>query len=301
MVYNNYSDVVVDGKVTSSLQGNLIGEVSWNPATDTTYVSKMSGLAVLYGGAIFKSNGTTWVEVPLSGDVTVDESLSTTSTNPVQNRAIGEIVPSAASSSNQLADKAFVNSSISTATATFRGNFNVTALGLTTSATHEQVATALGTHVTTATNNDYVFVYFDLSQDPGNIDRYDRYKYGGAAWAYEFTLNNSSFTAEQWAAINSGITSMGVTNIATALSTANTAQAGLTNGSVTKVGTTTIGSATTPIYLNAGVPVAGTALAGGAYKNVDTEVTSGGTNLVTSGAVYDAIDDVLTTIFGGSY
>lgn len=34
-------------------------------------------------------------------------------------------------------------------------------------------------------------------------------------WEYEYTLNNSSFTAEQWAAINSGITSSDKTQIAT--------------------------------------------------------------------------------------
>lgn len=32
----------------------------------------------------------------------------------------------------------------------------------------------------------------------------------------------------------------------------------LTDGSVTKVGTSTVGGTTTPIYLNAGVPTAGT-------------------------------------------
>ena len=34
-------------------------------------------------------------------------------------------------------------------------------------------------------------------------------------WEYEYTLNNSSFTADQWAAINSGITSSDKTQIAT--------------------------------------------------------------------------------------
>ena len=48
---------------------------------------------------------------------------------------------------------------------------------------------------------------------------YNRYKatVGGSTvtWAYEYTLNNSSFTANQWAAINSGITSGLVTQIGT--------------------------------------------------------------------------------------
>ena len=48
---------------------------------------------------------------------------------------------------------------------------------------------------------------------------YNRYKAtvsgSTVTWAYEYTLNNSSFTAQQWAAINSGITSSLVTQIGT--------------------------------------------------------------------------------------
>ena len=39
------------------------------------------------------------------------------------------------------------------------------------------------------------------------IKEYQRYKYNGTAWVYEYSLNNSSFTAAQWATINSGLTS----------------------------------------------------------------------------------------------
>ena len=48
---------------------------------------------------------------------------------------------------------------------------------------------------------------------------YNRYKAvvsgSTVTWTYEYTLNNSSFTAQQWAAINSGITSSGVAQIST--------------------------------------------------------------------------------------
>ena len=48
---------------------------------------------------------------------------------------------------------------------------------------------------------------------------YNRYKAvvenSTVTWTYEYTLNNSSFTAQQWAAINSGITSSAVTQITT--------------------------------------------------------------------------------------
>lgn len=126
---------------------------------------------------------------------------------------IEEVIPEQASSSNKLADKDFVNSSIATATATYRGSYNlVTDLHLTISATHSQIADALATKMETLSitpdNNDYCFVQIPTADaTPTEIARIDRYKYDGTAWAYEYSLNNSSFTAAQWAAINSGITS----------------------------------------------------------------------------------------------
>lgn len=125
---------------------------------------------------------------------------------------IAAVIPSQASSSNQLADKAFVNSSIATATATFRGTYNlVSDLSLTTSATQQQIAAALATKMTALSivpdANDYAFVQVPAADaTPTVIARVDRYKFNGSAWAYEYSLNNSGFTAAQWAAINSGAT-----------------------------------------------------------------------------------------------
>jgi hypothetical protein len=56
----------------------------------------------------------------------------------------------------------------------------------------------------------------------------------------------------------------------------------LTDGSVTKVGTATLGSTTKPIYLSSGVPTTGTTYAGG------TKVTLNGTNLSGSTATFYA-------------
>ena len=122
--------------------------------------------------------------------------------------AILLLIPSAASALNQLADKAFVNSSISTATATFRGTFNlVSDLHLTLVATHAQIETALGGAIPAADNSDYCFVQIPTSADtPTEIAKTERYKFNGSEWAYEYDLNNSGYTAVQWAAINSGIT-----------------------------------------------------------------------------------------------
>lgn len=122
---------------------------------------------------------------------------------------IQALIPSEASESNQLADKNFVNSTVATNTATFRGTYNlVSDLGLTTSATQQQIAAALATEVDTAYNNDYVYVQIPTATSkPTEIARIDRYKFNGTEWGFEYTLNNSGFTADQWAAINSYITS----------------------------------------------------------------------------------------------
>ena len=104
--------------------------------------------------------------------------------------------------------KKFINSSIATATATYRGNYNeYSDLGLNPSATRAQIATKLGQEISGADDNDYCFVEIPTStSDPTQIERTERYKYDGTSWAYEYTLNNSGYTAAQWAAINSGVT-----------------------------------------------------------------------------------------------
>lgn len=97
-------------------------------------------------------------------------------------------IPAQATTSNQLADKDFVNSSISTATADFKGTYN-------SLQELEQV---------TANANDYAFV---IATDAAGNTIYKRYKWiDGTGWVWEYDLNNSSFTAAQWAAIQSGIT-----------------------------------------------------------------------------------------------
>lgn len=135
--------------------------------------------------------------------------------------AITVKIPAQASSSNQLADKDFVNSSIATNTANFLGTYDAeTDLGFTSAqvdaftdppdastvmAVGIAVVTKLSALGKTVTNNDYVFITVNKSTTV-DTDWYWRFKYDGSAWVYEFTLNHSSFTSVQWAAINSGIT-----------------------------------------------------------------------------------------------
>lgn len=101
---------------------------------------------------------------------------------------INDMIPAQASASNQLADKNFVNSSITTSTANFVGTFSSLA---------ELQA------VQNPTNNDYGFV---IETDAQGNQYYDRYKYNGTTWLFEYKVESTAFTAAQWAAIQSGIT-----------------------------------------------------------------------------------------------
>ena len=198
--------------------------------------------------------------------IAVNSGIDSTKTGQITTNAndIADIqakIPTQATSENQLADKAFVNSSIATNTGNFVGTF----------ASIE----ALNSYTGTVTNNDYAFVInrvvtnngadwstfnalnsynkalltnfdygwvingakfdlyrFDIVEQTWdlraeNIGKdevslniaYNRYKAtiveNIVSWDYEYTLNNSSFTAAQWRAVNSGITSDLVAQITT--------------------------------------------------------------------------------------
>ena len=120
----------------------------------------------------------------------------------------------------------FVNSSIATNTANYISNSG----GPFTSVAQ------LKAYSGTVTNNDYAFVTGTDSEGNTYYDRYKATVSGSTVtWSLEYRLNNSSFTAAQWAAINSGITATDVSNLAN------------------KMDKQTVGDASSPIYLNNGV------------------------------------------------
>jgi len=157
-------------------------------------------------------------DAAIDADVLVEETRAKAAekANADDIDAIEAKIPSAATDQNQLADMQFVNSSIATNTATYRGSFNlVTDLSLTIDATRAQIATALASAIVTADNNDYAFVQVPTATaTPTIIQSVDRYKFDGTGWAFEYSLNNSGFTAAQWNAINSGITTGDVSKLA---------------------------------------------------------------------------------------
>lgn len=146
---------------------------------------------------------TNWIQSLASSDATLTTDVGT---NTSDISTINGKIPSAASTSNQLADKAFVNSSISNMAA----NYVTSDVQGDNFATH--AALLLGPYYNkgvayTLTNNDYALV----EEDEDHNNAATRYIYDGTQWAFQYVVNNSAFTQAQSDAINSGITSSLVT------------------------------------------------------------------------------------------
>lgn len=198
-------DSVIRGNLNVTKDGIFGGEVvaivgNAEPAGVTNY-SQLQGKPSINGKELVSGNNTLdELGIQPKGDYTTASQLDTilknyvtkvfASNNYASKSAVNDIqalIPATATADNQLADKDFVNSSIATATAEFRGSF-----------------TSLDDLKATSGNlNDYAFY---LHKDSVGNSIVDRYKWTTAGWLYEYTLNNSSFTAEQWAALNSAIT-----------------------------------------------------------------------------------------------
>jgi len=218
-------------EIISGVWGNITGDISEQVDLQNefnTKVSKTSQASKVYGTdsqgeqVVYNKEDFGKVDDVKVNNVSVvtnkiaNIDLSSYATE-AEIQAITNLIPAQATSENKLADKNFVNSSIATNTAYFKGTYNVVDdLHLTIDATHSQVATALASAISNPTNNDYAFVSYPDAIEPTQFTKFERYKYNSetTSWAFEFELNNSSFTANQWASINSGITAEMVTNMA---------------------------------------------------------------------------------------
>ena len=224
------SDGEIDGFKTFSLESTNPGNIFYVveatngqkvkilQTTTTSTVFDVCGSAIPEGNFVKSVNS----ELPIDGNIdvsklvymtesgkteitgssiatslrSIDDSLS----HKLERADIVPIAPATDAPDNALAGARstaeFVNSSIATNTANFAGTF-----------TSESEFPAV------ATNNDYLFL--DTVDEEGN-KIFKRYKYAAdtSRWAYEYTLNNSSFTAAQWAAIQSGITAGDVADMA---------------------------------------------------------------------------------------
>ena len=170
----------------------------------------------------------------------------------------------------------FVNSSIATNTANYISNND----GPFTSV--EQ----LNAYTGAVTNNDYAFV---TGIDPEGNTYYDRYKAvvngSSVTWSLEYRLNNSSFTAAQWSAINSGITAALVAKIhehgnKVVLDGITLDDVGSWNS---KMDRQTVGSTTEPVYLENGMAKVATGVATKDELNTKQNSLTAGENITIDG------------------
>ena len=135
-----------------------------------------------------------------SGATSTNIAQITTNTNNIT--TINNKIPAAATSSNQLADKAFVNSSINAVAAYYitsdaEGDAFATKAALDTGPYYHDGATR------TPTENDYAIVAADETKN----NACTRYTYTGSQWSFQYIVNDTPFTQAQINAINSGINS----------------------------------------------------------------------------------------------
>ena len=177
----------------------------------------------------------------------------------------------------------FVNSSIATNTANYISNNSNPFTSV------EQ----LNAYTGTVTNNDYAFVN-GIDSD-GNT-YYDRYKAtvngSSVTWSLEYRLNNSSFTAAQWSAINSGITSALVAKIHEHSNKA--VLDGITSDNVSnwnnKMDNQTVGGASEPVYLENGIAKIATGVATKTDLNNLTDVVDNHTTEI--GQITESVEGI---------
>lgn len=252
MAYQNQKVKARQTVAQSNTQSKDLGIVSvvpmdeWNATTPYQKLNKVryvstggSGVTLLakqqnQGVEPFVSQG--WQEVwmvenydggAVSPDGTYPEMAVGNSTNAQndgngkniveQFAAINEKIPSTASADNQLADKAFVNSSINNSAA-FYITSNAQGDAFSTKAALIAATTFYsGGQLRVPTQNDYATVLSDESQPAGVNGTYPttRYtyqtnaqngQYPNGQWDLSMVVNNTTLTQAQLDAINSGIT-----------------------------------------------------------------------------------------------
>lgn len=185
-----------------ALEGEIVAEATARQNSDQTLQNNITTLSDAVSGHDQDIQN-------LENDV--DALQSDVETLEGEVNSIEDVIPAQASVSNQLADKAFVNSTVQTGTANFRGNWANWA-AVPTDPT-EYPADYTGT--TTPSTNDYMVVQ-DAS---GYVDPTEvlagtwRFKYTGVwstdgrnGWQPEYQVNETPLTAAQLAALNSGAT-----------------------------------------------------------------------------------------------
>ena len=337
-------DVVIDDLATEIenrknadeiLQNNINTEIQNRTDADNTLQNDIN--AEIQNRIEADINLTNSLNDEIQNRISEDDLLEINLNTEIQNRTdvdtnlsnrithIEDLLPNQASSSNQLADKSFVNSSIQTNTANFRGNWN-TWSDVPSDNVDLYPQDYAGSRIPTV--NDYLVVKNASDYTANTLSGTWRFKYGGVwetdgknGWIPEYQVNEEPLTSEQVYAINSGITSDKVSSYdAHLIDTSNPhsvtkSQVGLGDvinsgdsaipieGGTTKF---TTGGAYTELAKKVD-KVEGKGLSTNdftdTYKNkldnIDTTVTTNSSNLVTSGAVATAISTAETNANNG--
>lgn len=260
------------GNANLTIYGNstLLGTFSANATTATTVTVPIPTTATEVGAlpsdTTIEDLTTESQQAALdSGATAVNISAISTNTSAISN--INSLIPNTATTANQLATEGFVNSSIATNTANFIGTFNSVA--------------ELEAYSGTLTNNDYAFV---ATTDSAGNTLYDRYKYttamNPASWVFEYELNNSSFTSDQWAAINSGVTASSVSAIAANTSAISGKQDALTAGDNITISNGTISATDTTYSAGANITIQN-----GTISATDTTYSAGNNISIVGGTI----------------
>lgn len=238
----NFAQIQIDALNTAL--GNKVSkragyDLSQNDFTDYYKGSIESLMRTVASLSQNKQDKITDLDAIRSGADAGSTAVQPAALTPIQNaiNTIEAVIPSAASAQNQLADKSYVDGKVASGTANFVGTFNSLA------ELHS---------VQNPTNNDYGFV---IEKDALGNEYYDRYKYNASTqqWLFEYKVESTPFTADQWAAIQSGMTAALVTKLdalptAQELNTAfagkqpniNTVEVSVGNGTGTPSGTASV-------------------------------------------------------------
>ena len=188
---------VGDGKLTFTKDGKEIGKFTANQKTDISVELPNDGI---------------WGKI--TGNIEDQEDLIeklNDKASQEQVDAIEEKIPASATSENQLADKAFVNSSINNYAAFYlTKNSNGDAFQTYAELTSTTKFYNAGVEKT-PTKNDYLVVLQDETKTTAlGVDPTTRYTYQGewptGQFEFQYIVNNTALTQAQVDAINSGIT-----------------------------------------------------------------------------------------------
>lgn len=202
---NNISITEVDGvvKINSTAQGVTVhNQLTGRDSANAHPIGAINGLQDVLNSKATSSD----IETAISQH---NESTSAHSDIRQDVSTIESYIPNGTSTTNQLATESFVNSSVQTATANFRGNWN----------TWDEVPTDSSLYPvddagsTVPTTNDYLVVNEADDYPNEELTGRWRFKYSGVwatngknGWHPEYQVNEEPFTDAQVKAIDSTIT-----------------------------------------------------------------------------------------------